>query len=71
MQLLFTWKTGILTFQQFLDLKQNSGDPYLRTRIANTAVFISDEFMKRVQKDQDWYLFDPAETPDLTRALRC
>ncbi|MFI5212431.1 MAG: ribonucleoside-diphosphate reductase subunit alpha [Candidatus Saccharimonadales bacterium] len=54
-----------LNFPQFLDLKQNSGDPYLRTRLANTAVFISDEFMKRVQKDQDWYLFDPAEVSDL------
>ncbi len=54
-----------LNFPQFLDLKQNSGDPYLRTRLANTAVFISDEFMKRVQKDQDWYLFDPAEVQDL------
>ncbi len=54
-----------LNFPQFLDLRQNSGDPYLRTRFANTAVFISDEFMKRVQKDQDWYLFDPAEVSDL------
>jgi ribonucleoside-diphosphate reductase alpha chain len=54
-----------LNFPQFLDLKQNSGDPYLRTRLANTAVFISDEFMKRVSKDQDWYLFDPAEVADL------
>ena len=55
-----------MNFPQFLDLKQNSGDPYLRTRIANTAVYISDEFMKRVEKGQDWYMFDPAETPDLT-----
>ena len=54
-----------LNFPQFLDLKQNSGDPYLRTRLANTAVFLSDEFMKRVQKGQDWYLFDPAEVKDL------
>ncbi|MGH7195773.1 MAG: ribonucleoside-diphosphate reductase subunit alpha [Candidatus Saccharimonadales bacterium] len=54
-----------LNFPQFLDLKQNSGDPYLRTRFANTAVFLSDEFMKRVQKDDDWYLFDPAEVSDL------
>jgi len=54
-----------LNFPEFLDLKQNSGDPYLRTRLANTAVFMSDEFMKRVQKDQDWYLFDPAEVKDL------
>ena len=55
-----------LNFPQFLDLKQNSGDPYLRTRFANTAVFISDEFMKRVENDEDWYLFDPAEVMDLT-----
>ncbi len=54
-----------INFPQFLDLKQNSGDPYLRARTANTAVFISDEFMKRSQKNQPWYLFDPAETPDL------
>jgi ribonucleoside-diphosphate reductase alpha chain len=52
-------------FPEFLDLKQNSGDPYLRTRIANTAVALSDEFMKRVQDDEDWYMFDPAETADL------
>jgi ribonucleoside-diphosphate reductase alpha chain len=55
-----------LNFPEFLDLKQNSGDPYLRTRIANTSVYLSDEFMKRVNKEQDWYMFDPAETPDLT-----
>lgn len=54
-----------LNFGQFVDLRSNSGDPYMRTRFANTAVFISDEFMKRVQKDQDWYLFDPAEVSDL------
>ncbi len=54
-----------LNFPQFLDLRQNSGDPYLRTRFADTAAFLSDEFMKRVQKDQDWYMFDPAEVSDL------
>jgi ribonucleoside-diphosphate reductase alpha chain len=55
-----------LDFAEFLDLKQNSGDPYMRTRIMNTAVWMSDEFMKRVQNDEDWYLFDPAEVSDLT-----
>lgn len=54
-----------INFPQFLELRQNSGDPYLRTRLMNTAVFISDEFMNRVEKDEDWYLFDPAETPEL------
>lgn len=54
-----------LDFAQFLDLRQNSGDPYRRTRTANTAVWISDEFMKRVANDEPWYLFDPLEVPDL------
>ena len=54
-----------LNFPQFLELRQNSGDPYFRTRFANTAVFISDEFMRRVAAKTDWYLFDPAEVADL------
>lgn len=57
------WHIDIM---EFLDLRQNSGDPYLRTRYANTALWISDEFMKRVQDDAQWYLFDPRDTPDLT-----
>lgn len=63
--LCFYMENWHLDFGQFLDLRQNSGDPYRRTRTANTAVWISDEFMKRVAADEDWYLFDPAETPDL------
>jgi len=67
--LAFYMENWHLDFHQFLDLRQNSGDPYRRTRTANTAVWISDEFMKRVQNDQDWYLFDPAETPDLVELV--
>ncbi len=52
-------------FQEYLDLKQNAGDDYRRTRTANTAVYLSDEFMMRVKNDDYWYLFDPQETPDL------
>lgn len=63
--LAFYMENWHLNFPQFLDLKQNSGDPYLRVRTANTAVWMSDEFMKRVDNDEDWYLFDPADTPDL------
>lgn len=63
--LCFYMENWHLDFQDFIDLRQNSGDPYRRTRTANTAVWISDEFMKRVQNDDDWYLFDPLETPDL------
>ena len=64
--LCFYMENWHLDFGQFLDLRQNSGDPYRRTRTANTAVWISDEFMKRVADDGDWYLFDPLEVSDLT-----
>jgi ribonucleoside-diphosphate reductase alpha chain len=63
--LCFYMENWHLDFPEFLDLKQNSGDPYRRTRTANTAVWISDEFMKRVQNDDDWYLFDPLDVSDL------
>lgn len=55
-----------INFPQFMDLRENNGDPYYRARFANIAVYLSDEFMRRVQNEQDWYMFDPAETPDLT-----
>ncbi len=63
--LCFYMENWHLNFPEFLDLRQNAGDEYRRTRTANTAVFLSDEFMKRVKSNQDWYLFDPYETPDL------
>jgi ribonucleoside-diphosphate reductase alpha chain len=52
-------------FPEFIDWKHNAGDDYMRMRTANTAAWISDEFMKRVEAGQDWYMFDPKETPDL------
>jgi len=63
--LCFYMENWHLDFQEYIDLKQNAGDDYRRTRTANTAVYISDEFMDRVKADADWYLFDPADTPDL------
>lgn len=63
--LAFYMENWHLDFSDFVDLRQNSGDPYRRTRTANTAVWISDEFMKRVQNDEPWYLFDPLEVSDL------
>ncbi len=63
--LCFYMENWHLNFQDFIDLKQNNGDDYRRTRTANTAVFISDEFMKRVLNGDDWYLFDPKEVKDL------
>lgn len=63
--LCFYMENWHLDFQDFLDLKQNAGDDYRRTRTANTAVYMSDEFMRRVVKGEDWYLFDPNEVKDL------
>jgi len=63
--LCFYMENWHLDFQDFLDLKQNAGDDYRRTRTADTAVWISDEFMRRVKNNDAWYLFDPQETPDL------
>ncbi|MEI6057381.1 MAG: ribonucleoside-diphosphate reductase subunit alpha [bacterium] len=63
--LCFYMENWHLDFPEFLDWKHNAGDDYARMRTANTAAYLSDEFMKRAQTGQDWYMFDPAETPDL------
>jgi len=52
-------------FPEFIDWKHNAGDDYLRMRTANTSVFLSDEFMRRVEIGEDWYMFDPKEVMDL------
>ncbi len=63
--LCFYMENWHLDFQEFIDWKHNAGDDYMRMRTANTAVFMTDEFMKRVLRGDDWYMFDPKETPDL------
>ncbi len=63
--LAFYMENWHLDFPEFIDWKHNAGDDYMRMRTANTAVFMSDEFMSRVQNGGDWYMFDPAEAPDL------
>jgi ribonucleoside-diphosphate reductase alpha chain len=52
-------------FEDFLELRRNTGDERRRTHDTNTASWIPDLFMKRVLSDQDWTLFSPDETPDL------
>ena len=68
--LCFYMENWHLDFAQFLDLRQNSGDPYRRTRTANTAVWISDEFMKRVENDDALVPLRPARRPRPDRAVR-
>ncbi len=63
--LCFYMETWHYDFPDFLEWKHNAGDDYMRMRTANTAAYIPDEFMKRVEAGLDWYMFDPAETPDL------
>jgi ribonucleoside-diphosphate reductase alpha chain len=52
-------------FEDFLELRRNTGDERRRTHDTNTAGWIPDLFMKRVLSNQDWTLFSPDETPDL------
>lgn len=51
--------------EEFLDLRKNTGDDRRRTHDMDTALWISDLFMKRIQADADWTLFSPDETPTL------
>lgn len=52
-------------FPEYIHWRHNAGDDYVRMRTANTAAYISDEFMKRVSQSGTWYMFDPKETADL------
>ena len=54
-----------LDFEAFLNLRRNTGDERLRCHDMNTASWIPDLFMRKVQADEDWYMFDPSECPDL------
>ena len=58
-----SWHADI---EDFLDLKENTGDPQRRTHNLNLANWIPDLFMERVEKDWQWSLFDPAKVPHLT-----
>ncbi|MFC4359139.1 ribonucleoside-diphosphate reductase subunit alpha [Halobium salinum] len=54
-----------LDFPAFTDLKRNTGDERRRTPDMNTAAWIPDLFMKRVEAGEEWTLFSPDEVPDL------
>jgi ribonucleoside-diphosphate reductase alpha chain len=51
--------------EEFLELRKNTGDDRRRTHDMNTALWIPDLFMKRVQEQADWTLFSPEEVPGL------
>ena len=51
--------------EDFLELRKNTGDERRRTHDINTANWIPDLFMKRIQSDGEWTLLSPDEAPDL------
>ncbi len=57
-----TWHNDI---EDFLELRRNTGDDRRRAHDMNTANWIPDLFMKRMEARQDWTLFRSNEVPDL------
>jgi len=57
-----TWHNDIL---DFLMLRKNTGDERRRTHDMNTANWIPDLFMKRMEARENWTLFRSNDTPDL------
>ena len=58
-------ETWHLDIEEFLELRKNTGDERRRTHDMNTANWVPDLFMKRVEQDKNWTLFSPGETPEL------
>ncbi|MEU9017382.1 ribonucleoside-diphosphate reductase subunit alpha [Actinomadura sp. NPDC048394] len=52
--------------EEFLELRDNTGEDARRTHNLNLANWVPDEFMRRVEADGTWSLFDPKEVPELT-----
>jgi ribonucleoside-diphosphate reductase alpha subunit len=50
----------------FLDLRLNQGDEEARCRDLFTALWIPDLFMRKVEANENWALFDPDECPGLS-----
>ena len=57
-----TWHCDLL---EFLELRKNTGDDRRRTHDMNTANWIPDLFMKRMEAREDWTLFRSNEVADL------
>lgn len=52
----------------FIRTKRKWGDDSQRFKNLKIAIFLNDEFMRRVKENGDWYLFDPADCPKLVNA---
>jgi ribonucleoside-diphosphate reductase alpha chain len=51
--------------EEFLELRDNTGDDAKRAHNLNLANWVPDLFMKRVEANLDWSLFDPKTVPHL------
>jgi ribonucleoside-diphosphate reductase alpha chain len=57
-----TWHADV---EEFLELRDNTGEDARRTHNLNLAHWVPDEFMRRVNADAPWSLFSPADVPEL------
>ncbi|GAA4729114.1 ribonucleoside-diphosphate reductase subunit alpha [Pedococcus ginsenosidimutans] len=51
--------------EEFLELRDNTGEDARRTHNLNLANWVPDEFMRRVEADEQWSLIDPDQVPEL------
>lgn len=58
-------ETWHLDIEEFLELRKNTGDDRRRTHDMNTANWIPDLFMQRVEVGGNWTLFSPDDVSDL------
>lgn len=58
-------ETWHLDIENFIELRKNTGDERRRTHDMNTANWIPDLFMQRVEENGKWTLFSPSDVPDL------
>ncbi|SMF53789.1 ribonucleoside-diphosphate reductase alpha chain [Streptomyces sp. Amel2xC10] len=57
-----TWHSDL---EEFLELRDNTGEDARRTHNLNLAHWVPDEFMRRVDADLPWSLFSPSDVPEL------
>jgi ribonucleoside-diphosphate reductase alpha chain len=57
-----TWHADV---EEFLELRDNTGEDARRTHNLNLAHWVPDEFMRRVEADASWSLFSPSDVPEL------
>lgn len=56
------WHADVM---EFLELRLNQGDEESRCRDLFTALWVPDLFMEKVERNEDWHLMCPKESPGL------